>query len=339
MDCLYSIRSDDLLSFYCGIKFFDGTVYVMHHKYARETAVGRLFTYWSKINKHDFRIITSTPMQFGHIASDFSMHMFENIIPLELICQPCNLADSLLFIAKNSKILWERIITSQDEVSDNFALLELLGKNRLILSKIFEMDQIIWKAFIYALICLLATHNTCFSKKKKIKTAWDTYSHILTKSIRYWKLEHFEFAINNQLIQASYSHRSDFRLIAHNIDMLAVIVFYLRRIDKRNKLNLVKKFLKSMRKDRFVDLHHYKLYKLFKDGKIPWTEKQLLAAVYRCCINVRHSTICSWVLCQNSLRMIGKLSKCKRCKMVEYCCRNHQKKHWKYIHRQQCKKY
>ena len=30
---------------------------------------------------------------------------------------------------------------------------------------------------------------------------------------------------------------------------------------------------------------------------------------------------------------------CKRCRLIKYCCRRHQKKHWKFIHSQQCKKY
>eukprot|EP01084_Bolivina_argentea_P212694 361495_1 len=42
---------------------------------------------------------------------------------------------------------------------------------------------------------------------------------------------------------------------------------------------------------------------------------------------------CAWVMCGKVRR---KLYKCKACRLVYYCCRNHQKKHWKLIHSNQC---
>ena len=48
---------------------------------------------------------------------------------------------------------------------------------------------------------------------------------------------------------------------------------------------------------------------------------------------------CGWPLCQKEIeKNDGKKTKCKGCKLIKYCSRNHQKKHWSYIHRQQCLK-
>lgn len=54
-------------------------------------------------------------------------------------------------------------------------------------------------------------------------------------------------------------------------------------------------------------------------------------------------TECGWPPCalftpQREKREDIKLSfKCGGCKLIRYCCRRHQKNHWKFIHSQQCR--
>eukprot|EP01084_Bolivina_argentea_P238925 401450_1 len=49
-------------------------------------------------------------------------------------------------------------------------------------------------------------------------------------------------------------------------------------------------------------------------------------------------TICGWILCSRKRYEFVKKSKCKGCKLIRYCSKTHQKKHWNYIHRMCCGK-
>lgn len=45
---------------------------------------------------------------------------------------------------------------------------------------------------------------------------------------------------------------------------------------------------------------------------------------------------CAWMKCEKGRGSADKIYQCKRCRMVNYCCRNHQKKDWAFIHSNQC---
>eukprot|EP00483_Globobulimina_turgida_P004763 UN04772 len=44
---------------------------------------------------------------------------------------------------------------------------------------------------------------------------------------------------------------------------------------------------------------------------------------------------CEWKYCEETKKS-KKLYRCKGCQLVTYCCKSHQKKHWKTIHSKQC---
>eukprot|EP01084_Bolivina_argentea_P145382 254825_1 len=77
----------------------------------------------------------------------------------------------------------------------------------------------------------------------------------------------------------------------------------------------------------------YQLHKLFagdesyREGEKTLTKSDLERKV------ATPKSFCGWKFCAKTER---KLYKCKKCRLVNYCCRNHQKKDWKHVHAQQC---
>lgn len=45
---------------------------------------------------------------------------------------------------------------------------------------------------------------------------------------------------------------------------------------------------------------------------------------------------CAWIKCEKGRANVDKMYQCKGCRMVNYCCRNHQKKDWALIHSNEC---
>ena len=60
-------------------------------------------------------------------------------------------------------------------------------------------------------------------------------------------------------------------------------------------------------------------------------------------IAVMEENVCGWPPCHRMQTKLFKVSEvmyfCKGCRLIKYCCRSHQKKHRKFIHSQQCRKY
>lgn len=56
----------------------------------------------------------------------------------------------------------------------------------------------------------------------------------------------------------------------------------------------------------------------------------------------QYKNACGWPPCfakllEDENRRSRRTWKCGCCRLIRYCCKNHQKKHWKFIHRQQCR--
>lgn len=54
-------------------------------------------------------------------------------------------------------------------------------------------------------------------------------------------------------------------------------------------------------------------------------------------LDIQTKMKCNYAPCQNKETYVGEFKKCARCRIVRYCSRKCQKKHWKEIHKHQCK--
>ena len=139
----------------------------------------------------------------------------------------------------------------------------------------------------------------------------------LIASMEFWKWNHVQFAMNNGLgalimglTQRSRKSLMDARI--HNV----VVGSFLKCLGKHNMTRQVDPRLIQhagcgLHKQRFATL------KLRKKG---------------------YGERCGWPLCtkRKDVDSFAARSICKGCRLIRYCCRSHQKRHWKYMHRQQC---
>merc|ERR1712228_1086851 len=110
-----------------------------------------------------------------------------------------------------------------------------------------------------------------------------------------------------------------------------------------NKFNLSKIYLEKLRVDaleyhkgsKIIYRAQWTYYQhirrsltLYKNSRIPDDDPRFDDKLYK--------LECAWMECNKLRSKNQKLYICKGCKLLAYCCRSHQKKHWNCSHTQQC---
>ena len=212
-----------------------------------------------------------------------------------------------------------------------FVLFSALLNNDLILKHILQHGSTaLWQALLHA---LLSFEFPQFRYNQSI----DPLGYVIIflnqfGCIDHWRPEQWVFAIDNGLctfIGDKFRNQP--------IDILAPLypketIFFdipsflfwdcfkiLKAIDSRRGTSLRYRFEKKMMHSVDSDI-----------VDIIFSDSRALSCV------PRKRKLCGFPFCQT--RMEGKYI-CKGCRLVRYCCRRHQKRHWKYIHSQQCRRY
>lgn len=188
----------------------------------------------------------------------------------------------------------------------------VLRYNRLILRFIFKSMHIgLWKALLSAQIAMLR------SRQVDNYDRGNALQFSIVLSMLHWNAKHLTFARDRGL----------FKIVANQF----IHDYFLGKEDKGKASSILT--IGSHLSQKYdiqnvvPDIWVFKLEAYQNNPRGRPLFLQLTSTV---------NSMCCWAPCSQPHR---KMYICKRCRLVQYCCRRHQKKHWKFIHRQQCRNY
>ena len=229
-------------------------------------------------------------------------------------------------------------------------LCEILLSNRLIYEHLLKERRYgLWKPLLAALLKALC--------HRRVMNFEDAAYQAMLVAIQHLEADQFVFALQKGLfdfatpygyVEDESSDEADVET-SQNLGMAMIVTatYY------RTKLDL-SKFLDRPHTDKRVadvlDFMEDYMSDLPEEPSCSERDKQrhplLRMKAFRQHVRFEQFSrnICGWPPCSEKMEDEGyrckrRVWKCKRCQLIKYCCRNHQKKHWKLIHSQQCRKY
>eukprot|EP01084_Bolivina_argentea_P274409 467723_1 len=260
------------------------------------------------------------------------------IINSEILCS------ALSSITKQLKQITKKCELLMKTLSE---LIIILKHDRVAFKHIFSNKNGIWEAFLSvsmtALLRNVPIGQIVLSDKDHSDTSWVNICMTLLVTIKYWKQKHFIFAINNGLykllmvwwikrVHFPYSPRVQIELVLSCV-LYQNCLKYASKIDYNSAITMKEYFVTTFRK-YFKDNSNksYRQYLRAMNGSNLCGISKFIKYQQNEEVIVK----CGWPLCNKQRKEFEIRNKCKGCELLKYCCKSHQKKHWKFIHRQQC---
>lgn len=290
----------------------------------------------------DSRLLSFRESAQGRILIIADRVLSSNFLSFELIIHRRKVREILLSTARNPSSKWQYL---------NLSMISwCLFMNPLILRLMMQNDRCdIWKALIAAWIrSLLAS-----SVSHHINDFEPLRSAFLL-SQRYWDIEHWGFAFECGL-QTFIDKIADYS-DSHSLSGVLFVIqsrLYALNYRGRAKMQLGKYIWPPLSDaDAYFQMVFHghdglwgislpSRYPLFEIAGKEVTAKEIVRDQSE--KDKRYENKCGWPPCSiyvpnDDIHQI-RTWKCSRCRLIRYCCKNHQKKHWKFIHRQQCREF
>ena len=261
-----------------------------------------------------------------HSNKHIRQHLVGNMMSLDLLIHQQTTQRVLILSAQDPASKWKY---------ENLMFISLCVNGNLPILKSVFMDNRfdIWKPLLYSQIAALRIHTVEYMQNPVFSA--------LHTSMKYWNVEQCEFALQSglsEMIMSLMQLFGDKRRIYQNLGT----------VNFRIGMAFLFRMLHVARHHDCFKNDFYEYVQSFVsqyDEELRDTEQQRVTQEFTILRNR-----CDWHPCRmeqttksyQSSCMAQPIKKqsmylCKGCKMVKYCCRNHQKKHWKLIHSQQCK--
>ena len=243
--------------------------------------------------------------------------LLQNILSFEILILDRTITRVLISAARDPTWKWK--------YAHSLLISDVLVSNHLILRAVYKRKKCtLWKALMSAQIAGMRA----FPGQKHA----NHLSQCMMLSMKYWNIKHVRYAISSgllnlicELFDVGYQDigTSDFPQLQNEAAMFSSLLCTMAYFTMKRNWDI-----------------SGKMEKLMSTFPFPKSAITSQGRALSLCFKRHVKNSCGWAPCAmirdtedtSSLKMY----RCKGCRLIKYCCRSHQKKHWKFIHSQQC---
>eukprot|EP01084_Bolivina_argentea_P313666 543201_1 len=224
----------------------------------------------------------------------------------------------------------------------------ILTRSSLMTKYLFNSNQckfskILIKSIINGLIINIPLLYEKIVLNEPMYTDWGIKcKYILLRLAKYWKFGDFVFAIDNGLctliaslwhfsiksnidsepssqdFETALTSRTIFVLFESSVELYGFFKYHAKKMNRKNNVNVAAYFKSVLMSEMGASYYSFKSF-IRSNGRLA------LYNVYSQIKSYYQRDKCEWILCNKEKNEFKLKSKCKGCRLVQYCSRNHQK--------------